>query len=70
VYVMMRIRPDVSHVVSVVGPGKVHWPAVKWILHYLRGATNVGLVFDRDSGIDFSVIGYVDSDYDGDLVVT
>ena len=35
IYVMVRIRPDVSHAVSVVSPGKVHWPAMKWILIYL-----------------------------------
>jgi hypothetical protein len=70
VYVMVHIRSDVSHAVSVVGPGKVHWPVVKWILHYLWGVTNVGLVFDKGSGIRFNVIGYVDSDYACDLVVT
>jgi hypothetical protein len=40
---------------------------VKWILHYLRGTINVGLVYDRGSGISSSVIDYVDSDYAGDL---
>jgi hypothetical protein len=69
-YVMVHIRLDVSHAVSVVSPGKVHWPVVKWIFHYLRGAIDVGLVFDRDSGIGSSVIGYVISDYASDLVVT
>jgi len=39
------------------------------ILRYFRSATNVGSVFDRHSGISSNVIGYVDSDYDGDLVV-
>jgi hypothetical protein len=69
-YVMVHICSDVSHVVSVVGPGKVHWPVVKWIFRYLWGVTNVGLVFDKGSGIRFNVIGYVDSDYACDLVVT
>jgi hypothetical protein len=40
---------------------------VKWILHYLWGTTDVGLVYDRGSGISSSVIGYVDSNYAGDL---
>jgi hypothetical protein len=58
------------HVVSVVCPGKVHWRAVKWILRYLWSATDVGSVFDRDSGIGSIVIGYVDSNDAGYLVVT
>jgi hypothetical protein len=71
-YAMVCTRPDISQAVSVVSrymanPGKVHWQAVKWILRYLRGTTNVGLVYDRGSGINSSVIGYVDSDYAGDL---
>jgi hypothetical protein len=53
-----------------VGPGKVHWQAVKLILCYLQGATGVGSIFDRGSGIDSNVIGYIDSDYASDLVIT
>jgi len=67
--VLVCIRLDASHPVSVVCPEKVHWRAVKMILRYFRSATNVGSVFDRHSGISSNVIGYVDSDYDGDLVV-
>jgi hypothetical protein len=37
------------------------------ILLYLWGTTDVGLVNDRGCGIGSSVIGYVDSDYAGDL---
>ena len=68
--VMVCLCPDVSHVVSVVSPEKVHWQTVKWILCYLWGATSVGSIFDRGSGIGSNVIGYVDSDYVSDLVVT
>lgn len=41
------IRPDISHAISVVCPGNVHWWAVKWILRYLWSTTDVGSVFDR-----------------------
>jgi hypothetical protein len=68
-YVMVCILPYVSHAVNVVGPGKVHWPAMKWIPRCLQCATDVGLVFDKGNGIRSSVIGYVNSDYAGDLVV-
>ena len=69
-YVVVRIRLDVSHAVSGVGLGKVHWLAVKWILHYLQGVTDVGLVFNKGNGIRSSVIRYANLDYAGDLVVT
>jgi hypothetical protein len=71
-YAMVCTRPDISQAVSVVSrfmanPGKVHWQAVKWILCYLRGTTDVGLVYHRGSGISSSVIGYVHLDYASDL---
>jgi hypothetical protein len=68
--VLVCIRPDVSHAVSVVCPRKVHWQAVKWILRYLWSATDVGSIIDKDNGIGSSVIGYVDLDDTDDLVVT
>jgi len=71
-YAMVCTRPDISQAVSVVSrymvnPGKVHRQAVKWILRYLRGTTDVDLVYDKGSGFNSNVIGYVDSDYAGDL---
>jgi hypothetical protein len=68
-YVMVCIRPDLSHAVNIVGLGKVYWPTMKWIPRCLQGATDVGLVFDKGGGIRSSVTGYVNSDYVGDLVV-
>ena len=71
-YAMVCTRPDISHAVSVVSrymsnPGKEHWLAVKWILCYLKGTVDIGLVFDRNKVIHRNVISYVDSDYAGDL---
>lgn len=70
-YAMVCTRPEISHVVSVVSrymacPGKEHWQAVKWILRYLKGTANVGLTFSKVK-LSESVVGYVDSDYAGDL---
>ena len=47
---IVSIRPDISHVVSVVSrylsyPGKSHWEAAKWILTYLRGIAKLCLCF-------------------------
>ena len=71
-YAMVCTRPDISQAVSVVSrymanPGKTHWQAVKWILRYLRGTMNFGLIFDRDVDLSSKVTGFVDSDYAGDL---
>lgn len=70
-YAMVCTRPEISHVVSVVSrymacPSKEHWQAVKWILRYLKGTANVGLTFSKVK-LSESVVGYVDSDYAGDL---
>ncbi|KAH9669399.1 Integrase catalytic domain-containing protein [Citrus sinensis] len=48
-------------------PGKGHWQAVKWILRYIRKTVDIGLLFERDDTLGQGVIGYVDSDYAGDL---
>jgi hypothetical protein len=71
-YVMICTRPDLAHVVSVVSRfmhnlGKEHWNAVKWILHYLKGTSHFGLLFDKNSVKEIVVLGFVDSDSAGDL---
>ena len=71
-YAMVCTRPDIVQAVSVVSrymanPGRLHWRAVKWILRYLKGTTGMGLVFDGVSTSGTLVVGFVDSDYAGDL---
>nr|GEX13440.1 retrovirus-related Pol polyprotein from transposon TNT 1-94 [Tanacetum cinerariifolium] len=67
-YLMVCTRPDIAYAVSVVSrylanPGKNHWEAVKWILKYLRGTANMGLVYGTFRGNHVDVPGFVDSDY-------
>ncbi|GJX45582.1 retrotransposon protein, putative, ty1-copia subclass [Tanacetum coccineum] len=67
-YLMVCTRPDIAYEVSVVSrylanTGKNHWEAVKWILKYLRGTTNVGLVYGTDCGNHVDVTSFFDSDY-------
>ncbi|KAH9793888.1 hypothetical protein KPL71_004697 [Citrus sinensis] len=69
-YAMVCTRPDISQAVSMVSrymhdPGKSHWLAVKWILRYLYGTVDVGLLFKKDCGQQ--CVGYCDSDFAGDL---
>ncbi|OIV89834.1 hypothetical protein TanjilG_28396 [Lupinus angustifolius] len=70
-YAMVCTRPDLAQAVSQVckymsKPGKQHWEAVKWIFRYLKGTTGLGIMFGSQHSKP-SVIGYVDSDYAGDL---
>ena len=46
--------------------GQLHWDVVKWIFRYLRGATNYGIMFNREQSV-LLVVGYVDADYARDL---
>ena len=48
-------------------PGKAQWEAVKWILRYLKGSSDLGLVFDQHRVDPRGAVGYVDADYGGDL---
>ncbi|CAL0327637.1 unnamed protein product [Lupinus luteus] len=71
-YAMVCTRPDLAYAVSMVSrymhnPGKDHWSAVKWIFRYLKGTSGIGLVFDRNKATTDDVVGYVDSDYGGDI---
>jgi hypothetical protein len=70
-YAMICTRPDLAQALSVVSkymsnPGKPHWQAVKWILRYLKGTKQLGIMFERKQEVA-CVAGYVDSDYAGDL---
>nr|GFB77868.1 retrovirus-related Pol polyprotein from transposon TNT 1-94 [Tanacetum cinerariifolium] len=67
-YLMVCTRPDIAYAVSIVSrylanPGKSHWEAVKWILKYLRGTANVGLIYGTNHCNHMDVTGFVDSDY-------
>ena len=71
-YAIVCTRPDLAYNASMVNrymhnPGKSHQSAVKWIFRYLKGTSDIGLVFDRKIATTNNVAGYVDSDYGGDL---
>ncbi|CAH9086863.1 unnamed protein product [Cuscuta epithymum] len=68
-YEMVCTRPDIAHAVGIVSrflsnPGREHWNAVKWILKYLRGTTDLMLCFGGDKPI---LMGYTDSDMARDI---
>nr|GEZ25172.1 hypothetical protein [Tanacetum cinerariifolium] len=67
-YLMVCTRPDIAYAVSIVSrylayPGKSHWEAMKWILKYMRGTANVGLIYGTNHDNHMDVTCFVDSDY-------
>src|SRR3954464_10303287 len=62
-------RPDILFSVCLCArfqsdPRESHLIAVKRILRYLKGTTNVGLVYRRSK--DYNLVGFCDADYAGD----
>ena len=46
-------------------PRREHWEAVKWLMRYLKGSTNIGLLFEYyPNGVVLE--GFVDSEFTGD----
>ncbi|GJY27089.1 retrovirus-related pol polyprotein from transposon TNT 1-94 [Tanacetum coccineum] len=60
-------KEDMSRVPYIQACGKIHWEAVKCILRYLKGTSNIGLSFEKSRASPNEIVGYVDSDYAGDL---
>ncbi|KAH9658076.1 Integrase catalytic domain-containing protein [Citrus sinensis] len=71
-YAMVLTRPDISHAVSIVSrfmanPGYEHLRAVQWIMRYLKGTMEFGLLYGGLKQEGHQLVGYVDSDFAGDL---
>ncbi|KAE8542213.1 hypothetical protein D1P53_001698 [Cryptococcus gattii VGV] len=64
-------RPDLAHAASVLSRfiskwNESHWLAAKHCLRYIRGTSDLSLVFDAHSSKQVA-LGYVDADWGGDL---
>lgn len=44
--------------------GKSHWETLKWLMKYLKGSIDLGLIFKMDKGVTLK--GYTSSDFVGD----
>ena len=67
-YLSTRTRPDITFAVCNVSkfcikPTKAHWTAVKRIFRYLRGTSDLGILYEKNSK---SCVGYSDADWAGD----
>ncbi|CAM8916933.1 unnamed protein product [Rhodiola kirilowii] len=63
-----QTEPNLAHSVSAVSkymatPGKAHWHDVRWLLKYVKGSLNKGLMFGQSNSATDMVVGYVDSDF-------
>ena len=68
-YLSTRSRPDIAFAVGNAArycaePSQSHWSAVKRILRYLKGTTDMGLLYER---ADTKLTGYSDADWAGDI---
>ncbi|KAL7147678.1 hypothetical protein ABFS83_06G123400 [Erythranthe nasuta] len=69
-YLMVSTRPDIAYYVSCLSrymynPGLPHWEALKWLLRYLKGTVNTGLMFSKGK-TEIELCGYVDSNFAND----
>ncbi|KAL5574058.1 hypothetical protein UlMin_023655 [Ulmus minor] len=69
-YSMVSTRPDLSFAMSVLSrfmsnPGKSHWEAMKWFFRYIKGTTDIGLIYEKKKGTKLGLEGFVDFDYVG-----
>ena len=51
-WLVQTCRPDIAIAVNVLSrfasnPGKQHWAGVKWLLRYLAGTANLGIIYGR-----------------------
>ena len=60
-YSMVCTRPDLAQTANVVSsymgnPEMEHWQAAKYIFRYLKGTTNIGIIFHGDMSCAFSLV--------------
>ncbi|XP_031287405.1 secreted RxLR effector protein 161-like [Pistacia vera] len=69
-YSMISTRPDLAYAISLLSrfmsnPGNEYWNVLKWLMRYINGTVQVGLIFcKRYASLD--LVGYTDVDFAGD----
>ena len=64
-------RPDILFSVSLCArfqsePRETHLTAIKRIFRYMKGTTNLGLLYKKS--LDYKLVGFCDADYAGDRI--
>ncbi|GAA0162208.1 transmembrane signal receptor [Lithospermum erythrorhizon] len=65
-------RPDLMYVTSLISrymarPTEVHMQIAKRALRYVKGTTQLGIYYQRTTGMKGELLTYIDSNYAGDL---
>ena len=65
-------RPDISSAVGVLSqfmpqPGTEHWAGIKRVFRYIKGTVDFGLKFVASDKGNFSLEGFADADWAGDV---
>lgn len=47
--------------------GRLHWEDLKWIMKYLNGSLDLGLLFQKVEARKDTLQGFVDSDFAGNI---
>jgi hypothetical protein len=67
-YAACATRPDIAYSISALSqysarPNETHFNALKRVLRYLRGSTNLSLTFTGTSDLTPELVAYTDSDW-------
>ena len=62
---LVNTRPDISFAVNslsqfMVDPRRVHWAIAKYILWYIRGTVEYGLVYEHRGSVQLASFKYAD----------
>jgi hypothetical protein len=68
-FAMICTRPNIAQAMEtasryMTNPDREHWNTIKRILRYIKGTSDAVLCY---GGLEFTIRGYVDSDFTGDL---
>ncbi|KAM2792524.1 hypothetical protein PS2_004168 [Malus domestica] len=71
-YLAQCTRPNIAFSVNLLAryssaPTICHWKSVKDVLRYLRGTTDIGLFYSKNSTNDQVLVGYADAGFLSDL---
>ncbi|XP_066311641.1 uncharacterized mitochondrial protein AtMg00810-like [Miscanthus floridulus] len=69
---LVHTRPNIAFTVDYVSrfmedPREDHWAAVKWLLRYVKGTVDHGIIFPKIDGSRMQFTVFSDADMAGDI---
>jgi hypothetical protein len=70
---LVNTRPDIAYAVGLASwfmeaPTSEHWAVVKRIIRYIKGTIDYGYRYVSGKNAELSLLGFTDSEHEGDLV--